>query len=112
MSSIEDLKIYSCSYDLFLWLWTMINKFPKSEKYVLGEKLKASFLEFFDAIISYNYNYERRASLNKANIQLEKIRIFLRLTFDLKIINFHKYETATKKVNEIGKMLGGLIKTT
>lgn len=109
---LDDLKIYKESYDFFLWLWPLINKFPKSEKYVLGEKLKSSFLIFFENIIAYNYNYQRQESLNKANIELEKIRIFIRLAKDLNLINFNKYEIASRKINEIGKLLGGLLKTT
>jgi hypothetical protein len=108
---LDDLKIYKESYDFFLWLWPLINKFPKSEKYVLGEKLKFCFLEFFDAIISYNYNYDRKESLKKANIELEKLRLFIRIARDLNIINFTKYEIASRKLNEIGKLLGGIIKT-
>lgn len=109
---LDDLKLYKESYDFFLWLWPLINKFPKSEKYVLGEKIKLCFIIFFENIIAYNYNFERQESLKKANIELEKLRLFIRLAKDLNLINFNKYEIASRKLNEIGKLLGGLLKTT
>lgn len=109
---LDDLKIYKESYDFFLWLWPLINKFPKSEKYVLGEKLKGSFLIFFENIIAYNYNYQRQESLKIASVEIEKLRLFIRLSKDLNLINFNKYEIASRKINEIGKLLGGLLKTT
>jgi len=34
----------------------------------------------------------------------------VRLSFDLKIISFKKYEVISKKLNDLGKLIGGLLK--
>jgi hypothetical protein len=43
---------------------------------------------------------------------LDKLRIVIRLTKDLKFISIRQYQFAAEKINEIGKMLGGWIKVS
>jgi len=35
--------------------------------------------------------------------------VFIRLSKDLKILDFKKYESSSKQLDEMGKLLGGLI---
>ena len=47
----------------------------------------------------------------KCNEDVEKkIRYFVRLCKDLKLISLHRYEVISKMIDEIGKQLGGWIK--
>ena len=36
---MEQLKIYQRQYDLILYAFPIINKFPKSQKFVLGQQI-------------------------------------------------------------------------
>lgn len=107
---LTDFKLFNYSYSFLLWLWLTISKFPKSERYVLGEKLKKTSLKLLRNIISFNNTTSNKKSyLENANLELETLRVFIRLCLDIKIINFQKYEVASKQLDEIGKLLGGLI---
>ena len=45
------------------------------------------------------------------DIENEKLKIYIRLSFELKYIDSHRYGVWESKVVEIGKMIGGLIKS-
>lgn len=49
--------------------------------------------------------------LQKASIRLDLLKILLRLSFETKCLDVKKYQQLTAALIEIGKMLGGWIKT-
>jgi four helix bundle protein len=105
---INDLKLYKETYNLLLYLFPEIKKFPKSDKYTLGEQIKKTLISFLKNIVLFSKH--KKCCLQEADSDLEIIRVYVRLCFDLKIITFNKYETISKKTNDIGNLLGGLIK--
>ena len=107
---LRDMQIFQKMYEFLLWLYPAVKKFPKSEKYVLGERIEKTALNVMEGIIASNCEFDKTETLKKTNVELEKLRIFIRLAKDQKLLNFKKYELASKMINEIGKMLGGLIK--
>jgi len=107
---IEDMKIFHSTYEFIKWLHTLLNKFPKSEKYTMAQKIETTSLNFMEAIIQSNNDFDKKQSLQKAVIELDKLRIFFRLSKDLQLISFEQYEYGSKLINEIGRMLGGWYK--
>jgi four helix bundle protein len=105
---ITDLKLYKEAYDFLLYIYPEIKKYPKSDKYTLGEDIKKTTLSFLSYIIYFSKH--KINCLKDADKELELLRIYIRLSFDLKIISFKKYEIMSKKINEMGNLLGGLIK--
>ncbi len=49
--------------------------------------------------------------LEKASQKLDLLKVLIRLTKDLKILDNKKYLEIQKRIREIGKMLGGWIKS-
>lgn len=76
----------------------------------MGERVESISFDVLEYLLEACYSRDRLPLLNKANIQLEKIRYYVRLCKDLKLINLHRYEVISKMVNEIGVQLGGWIK--
>ncbi len=108
---LADLKIFAKLYDLISYLHSEIAKFPKSEKPVLGRRIYDSLLQIMEYVISANEETDKKASLRKASIELEKLRIFIRLAYDFHLVSVKKYGIICKRIDEIGRMLGGWIKT-
>ena len=107
---IEDMKIFNKTYEFIKWLHMLLNKFPKSEKYTMAQKMENTVLSFLESIIQSNNDFDKKESLRKAIIELDKLRIFFRLSKDLQFISFSQYEFGSKQINEIGRMLGGWYK--
>jgi len=107
----QNLPIFEKTYELILWLYPTVNKFPKSQRFVLGQQIENTILEILKGIIEANQEINKLLYLKKISVELDKLRILIRLTKDLRFINIRQYAFAVEKVNEIGKMLGGWIKS-
>jgi len=105
---LNDLKLYKESYNFLLYIYPEIKKFPKSDKYALGEDIKKTVVLLLSKVTLFSKH--KINNLKKMDADLELLRIYIRLSFDLKIISFKKYEIISKKLNNIGNLLGGLIK--
>ena len=106
----ENPQILTRITDFLLYLIPQIAKFPKSQRYNLGERIENVMLDVFENIIEALYTKDKILILQRANIDIEKVRLFIRLAKDLELINLHGYEIMTKKLHEIGIELGGWIK--
>lgn len=107
----QNLAIFEKTYELILWLYPTVNKFPKSQRFVLGQHIENVFLQILEGIIEANQERNKLPYLKKLSVELDKLRILIRLSKDLKFINIRQYSFVVEKINEIGKMLGGWIKS-
>ena len=107
----QDLAIFEKTYELILWLYPTVNKFPKSQRFVLGQQIENTILEILKGIIEANQERDKLAYLKKISVELDKLRILVRLSKDLRFISIRQYSFAAEKINEIGKMLGGWMKS-
>jgi hypothetical protein len=103
----KDLALFEKIYELILWLYPTVNKFPKSQRFVLGQHIENLILELLEGIIEANEARDKYFYIKKLSLKLDKLRILLRLSKDLKFINLRQYEFVSEKVNEIGRILGG-----
>lgn len=97
-------------YQFVLWLIPMLEKMPRAQKFLLGDRLQGQALQVLDDLISATYTKARRQALLQANLGLEKLRVLLRLAFDLHHIDLRRYEFAARSLDETGRMVGGWIK--
>lgn len=107
---LRDLKIFVKAYDLLQYLHKEIAKFPKSEKPALGRRIYDSLLQILEFIITANEETIKGPYLKKASVELEKLRIFIRLANDFHLISIKTYGIICKRIDEIGRMLGGWIR--
>ena len=107
-----NLPIFEKTYELILWLYPTVNKFPKSQRFILGQHIENTVLEILKGIIEANQGRNKLPCLKQISVELDKLRILIRLSKDLKFISIRQYGFAAKKINEIGKMLGGWIKVS
>ena len=108
---LGNLIVFQKLYDLILWMYPLINKFPKKQRFVLGQQLENTLLEILKGVIQANQERNKLETLKQVSIDLDKFRILYRLAKDLKFINIKRYQFGTGKVNEIGKILGGWIRS-
>lgn len=111
MARYAHLIIFQKAYDLTLRFFRETHEFPRDYKYTLGQKMKETCLDMLDAIIEANGAADKKPSLELASARLERLRIYTRLAYDLKVIGMKKYEVLSKYSNEIGRMIGGWMKS-
>ena len=76
-------------------------------------KIESTILELLEDIakVSFANQNDKCDGLAKASIKLDFLKVLFRLTFELKIIDQKKYIVLEEKLQEIGRMLGGWIKS-
>ncbi len=97
-------------FQFLLWIIPTIEKFPRDQKFLLGDRIQKVAVDVLEALIEATYKRERRAHLNRANLGLQKLRFFFRLAVELKILDLRRYEFAARKIDDTGRLIGGWIK--
>jgi 23S rRNA-intervening sequence protein len=90
-----------------LWLVPTVEKFPRSQKFLLGDRIQSTALDVLEALIEATYTRDRRGHLARANLGLEKLRVLLRLAAELRYVNLRRYEYAARSLDAIGRLVGG-----
>jgi 23S rRNA-intervening sequence protein len=94
-------------YRFILWLVPTVEKFPRSQKFLLGDRIQSTALDVLERLIEATYTRTRSKLLGAANLGIEKLRLLFRLSFDLKFLDMRRYEHAARSLGEIGRMVGG-----
>lgn len=106
--SSAQSPIFVKSYDFLLWLLPLTLKFPKSQRFLLAERLGKLALDFYELILDAVLEPpEAAAKLDQADHLLHKIRLYIRLSLDLRCISPGQYEHAALRIDEIGRLIGG-----
>ena len=103
--------IFVKTSDFILWLLEHTEKFPKSERFRLARRLEDSAFAFYETLIRATRSKQKRAVLLQADLELDKLRLYLRMAHARKLTNPQQYRFAAAAVIEIGRLLGGWLKT-
>jgi len=96
------------TYDFILWLIPLTLKFPKSQRFLLAERLSGMALDFYDLIIAAVQQPQvQMQKLDEADRLLSKIRLYVRLSHDLGCLSLGQFEYAARKIDELGRLMGG-----
>lgn len=114
MSNDKELVIFTQTYDLLTWLLPQCERFPKSQRFVITQRLQGAALDFQEAIFEANARSGalRLAHLQGADAHLNKLRLYLRLARHWGWLGSGQYEHVSHMVASLGRLLGGWIKQT
>ena len=107
---MKQSPIFSKTYDFVVWLIPLTIKFPRQQRFVLAAALQQETLRFQGLLIEAAHRRPRDA-LVAADVELDKLRTHLRLCRDLELIGSGQYEHAARMLTEIGRLLGGWMKS-
>ena len=107
---MRESPLFVKTYDLLAWLIPHTLKFPKSQRFVLAKRIQDAVLDFNELILEASKLGGEIGVLRRADARLEAVRLYVRLSKDLKLFSIGQYEHCMGMVNEIGKLLGGWIK--
>ena len=100
-------------YDFYRLFHGLLNKFPKNEKYTLGQTIEQTTLDIIKDIFACSSpeRLVRKSYLNSASVKLDLLKLLVRLAYDIKTINQGAYLRTQTLLQEIGRMLGGWIRS-
>ena len=104
-----ELKIMQKTYDLALYLYPA--RQTECEKHTMAAEIKKTLFRIMRLITRANKARRKRELLAELDAELELLRQQNRLAMELGFLPFRKYEITSRYLAEIGKMLGGWIKS-
>ena len=95
------------------YMLLILLKLPRTEKFSIGTEVKTSMYEMLKNILlaSKIDKYRRLQFYNLVDSNIYYQRICIRIMYNNKWIDEKKYKHSNELLSEIGKMLGGLIKS-
>lgn len=101
-----------------------LNHFPSHEKHGLALKIRQTAYEMYDYIVEAQKRYHKKTTLTNLDIKHEQLRMQVRLAFELSYfghpktekmsvqkLNAKRYLVISASIDEIGKIIGGWIKS-
>lgn len=107
----SNLEIQEKLYDFIKYIYPVLRQYPKSEKFSLQKDTKNCIMDILRYIIRAGKSITKKKLLYDADVELVILRYYIRIAYDQQYISGHTYGVAAKKITEIGKMLGGFIKS-
>ena len=93
-------------YRFLLWLVPAVERFPRSQKFLLGDRIQRTALDVLESLIDATYTRQRGHHLARANLGIEKLRFLFRLAHDLRYLDHRRYEHAARGLDETGRSIG------
>ncbi len=95
-------------------MYGTISTIPKIDRFTIGAKCENVTLQILEMMYEANAKYgENRLSiLHSIDTKLKILQTLIKALYDIKAINDKRFLHLSELLIEIGKMLGGWIKTT
>lgn len=109
MQEIHDTSVFQKTYDLYKLLHEAVKKYPKCDRYSLGEKTLSRILDIIEAITKAGHAKRdwKVPLIEQAIVSLEITKLLVRLGQDTACLNQKQYVEIQERIQEIGRMLGG-----
>ncbi|KKT28274.1 hypothetical protein A3G55_02860 [Candidatus Giovannonibacteria bacterium RIFCSPLOWO2_12_FULL_44_25] len=109
-----DIPIFKITYELYKEFYSYRNNVKKQDRHTLWQRCENITLDVLENLLwaSQLSKAEKLPVLEKISIKLNFLRVFLRLCKEVKVIDANKYIKWQETVDEIGRQLGGWIRST
>ena len=108
-----DIPIFKRCYDLYKTFNEYRRLVPKQDRFTIFERCECTLLDVLEGIMkaSSEQRKEKLPTLERTSLKLNMLRIFVRLMKETKSIDNKKYLALESIIDEIGRMLGGWIRS-
>jgi hypothetical protein len=108
---MKQSPIFVKYYDLMLWLIPSTLAFPKSQRGVLARQIQGELFHVYELLVEAGTRDQPHPILAEVDRGLVRLRTYLRLSRDLRLLSIGQYEHVARLVAEVGRLLGGWIKS-
>jgi len=108
---MKQSPIFVKYYDLMIWLIPRTLAFPKSQRGVLARQMQQELFHTYELLVDAGKSDDPLPILAHVDKGLIRLRMYLRMCRDLKLLSIGQYKHASRMTAEVGKLLGGWIKS-
>lgn len=105
---MNQSPIFVKTHELLLWLLPQTAKFPREQRFALTQSVQQSAMRLLDRLIEAGMHQgaARVALLGQADIELVKLKAYLRLCEEMKLLTARQVEHVAHLTLQAGKLLG------
>ena len=105
----QEMPIFTRSFDLIVWLLTVTNHFPKTQRHGFVRRLHDAAFDMREFLEEANCRRgeARKERLARADEALARVRLYVRLANRLGWLSVSQYGHVAEILAEIGRLLGG-----
>ena len=110
----EEMVIFTRTFDLLTWLLPATNHFPRAHRQTATLRLLNAAFDLRERLEAANGSRgtARLALLRQADLDLGRVRLYLRLAVKWNWLTPGQYQHAAAMLTEIGCLLGGWLKAS
>ncbi|NLC35047.1 MAG: diversity-generating retroelement protein Avd [Alcaligenaceae bacterium] len=102
LAKLEELEAYTHK---------ALQQYPRIERHLLCSQIQTSMNIIQRLTIVGWKRYHKKTTLQDLDVEVEILRKWLTKSLRLEYINAHKYATWMNHVNEVGRMVGGWLRS-
>ena len=111
--SATDLILYKKTEVLLHEVYPVLKNFPKAEKFALCQEIKQAFYTLLrNILLANNIRHKRRHYQEEADAYIKLLLVLFNVAKKQKYITQKKNYQIQIKLEEIGRILGGWMKST
>ena len=110
-----DIPIIKKTYDLYKTFHEYRKLVPKQDRFTIFERSENIIIEVIECLLQagkVSRSELKITMLEKASIRLNLLRFLIRLLKEVRSIDSKKYTILQEMIDEIGRMLGGWIRSS
>jgi len=108
---MKQSPIFTRTYDFVAWIIPLTIRFPRSQRFVMAATLQREVIHFQELLIEASHQKDKSGLLLSADAELDKVRTHVRMSLEMGLLQPGQYEHAARLMTEIGKLLGGWMRT-
>ena len=116
-ATADDFKTKNKIYELILYMGPELEQFPRAKRR-LAEKIDNTLLDVLELVVTLENKHYKKTTLGELDNKVDVLRHLVRLAADPQYtrsrkpcLPLRKYENISRKINEIGCMIGGYYKS-
>ncbi len=109
----NDVPVLNKSYELYKLFHEYRKVVPKQDRFTIYERSEHVILSTIELLLEASYGDKERKIilLEKASVKLNVLRFLVRLMKETKTFDLKKYTNIEIIIDEIGRMIGGWIRS-
>jgi four helix bundle protein len=114
VSSVEDMDVFRKAHKITVTIYEITKMFPQDEKFALVSQMRRAAYSIPSNLMEGGHRlnkkeYRQFVGISKGSAG--ELKYFLLLSKDLNYISESEYSILRESVEELSKMLGGLVKS-
>ncbi len=108
-----EAPILQKSADLYKEFYGYLKAFPKKDQYLLGKRCEDTMLDFLESLVTAASapKVDKVKTLLAASAKFDVLKILFRMAREFKMLDNKKYLSLEKRIQDVGKMLGGWLRS-